>query len=241
MGTIISDAEAKAAQEAGRAVTATAQMGTRAIEVVAATGPYIERTIGALAEEVIGAVTDFVRHQRERTWARMMAKTRLIIEHAGASQLEEPSVSVLRPLLEGAVDEARPELQELWAGLLASAMLPGGGNRVRRAFFDTLRQMEPDDALLFDRVAAFEHEWRNATQPAGMSDIEWRDRKESAYQLARAVQGKSADAIEVAASSLEQLGLAKRNSYNARLIVTPYGKLFRKACSPEEMGRLLAE
>jgi hypothetical protein len=46
---------------------------------------------------------------------------------------------------------SRDELQDLWAALLANAMIDGG-RKVRRDYFDVVRQMEPFDALLLDLV-----------------------------------------------------------------------------------------
>ena len=59
---------------------------------------------------------------------------------------------MLIPLLEAAVDESREELQALWAALLANAMVDGG-RRVRRDYFEAVRQMEPLDAVVLDIVS----------------------------------------------------------------------------------------
>jgi hypothetical protein len=74
------------------------------------------------------------------------------LEGIDTERLTEPSPSVLIPLLQAAVDEGRAELQDLWAALLANAMVDGG-RRVRRDYFDAVRQMEPMDALVFDIIA----------------------------------------------------------------------------------------
>ena len=64
-----------------------------------------------------------------------------------------PSLAV--PLLQAAYDESRPELQELWASLIAAAMDPARSGRVRLSFIDTLKQFDPLDALVLRGVVPF--------------------------------------------------------------------------------------
>lgn len=65
--------------------------------------------------------------------------------------MQEPSVSVVLPMLQTAADEAREELQDLWAALLANAMQKKGAS-VRRVYFDLVRRFEPADAVLLSVV-----------------------------------------------------------------------------------------
>jgi Abortive infection alpha len=50
------------------------------------------------------------------------------------------------PLLRAAYDEGRPELQDIWAALIAAAMDPERMGRVRISFIDTLKRFDPLDA-----------------------------------------------------------------------------------------------
>jgi hypothetical protein len=61
-----------------------------------------------------------------------------------------PSLAI--PLLRAAYDETRPQLQELWAHLIAAAMDPQRANRVRRSFIDTVQRLDPLDALVLKRL-----------------------------------------------------------------------------------------
>ncbi len=119
------------------------------------------------------------------------------------------------PLLKAAVDENRPELQELWAGLLASWFQPEGGQRVRRAFFDTLAKMEPSDARLLD----------------GFMQV--RFASPSLWVRTNHVGAKASvtdEDLVVSINAPGTLGLVEFGLNEAR--ATQYGIAFWKACSP---------
>ena len=82
---------------------------------------------------------------------RRQQPTTRILEGIAAERLVEPSPTVLIPLSQAAVDEGRPELQAMWAALMANAMVDGG-KWVRRDYFAVLRQLEPPDVLVIDMV-----------------------------------------------------------------------------------------
>ncbi|MCO6763715.1 DUF4393 domain-containing protein, partial [Streptomyces sp. EL5] len=57
-------------------------------------------------------------------------------------------------ILEAAQDETRDELKELWARLLANAMDATPQKNVRIEFITVLKQLNPLDALILQRLAA---------------------------------------------------------------------------------------
>jgi hypothetical protein len=63
-------------------------------------------------------------------------------------ETEAVSPSIAVPLLRAAADESRPELQALWAMLLAAALDPKKSSLVRRSFIETLSKFEPLDAAV---------------------------------------------------------------------------------------------
>jgi hypothetical protein len=139
---ILTDEQAKAAQEVAKATG-------KALDVASGAGTVlVNGTVGKIASATLGLIGgDWVQEQRERNLAKMQAKTARILDGIAQDRLNAPSPSVVKPLLEAAADESREELQDLWAALLASAMVDGG-RRVRRDYFDVVRQMEPADAQL---------------------------------------------------------------------------------------------
>jgi hypothetical protein len=140
--TFVSDDEAQAAKE-------IAKTGGRLIDAAVGVGGFLRQTLGTIPEDMIGlAGGDWVHEQRRRNKGKITAKTERMLDGVARERITEPSVSVVLPLLEAAADETREDLQELWAALLANAML-NGGKRVRRMFFEIVRRMEPNDAVVF--------------------------------------------------------------------------------------------
>jgi hypothetical protein len=66
-------------------------------------------------------------------------------------------------ILEAAQDETRDELRELWARLLANAMDTSTQKNVRIEFVAVLRQLNPFDALVLQRLSSVGHLWWSGT------------------------------------------------------------------------------
>ena len=183
-------------------------------------GSYLARVFQSVPDNVLGLmVGDWLDHKRRRHLAVLEANTAHILEGIAADRLTEPSPSVLIPLLQAAVDEGRPELQALWAALLANAMVDGG-RKVRRDFFDAVKAMEPADALVLDamnRPEAMEvagrdlgrildglHKW---AAKADISDVE----------------------LEVSLDKLVALRCLRRNNFDQPMLA-PFGRTLFDAC-----------
>lgn len=144
---LLSDDEAQAAKE-------IAKTGGELIDAARGVGGFIRDTLGDIPKDMIGlAGGDWVHEQRRRNIGKLVAKTQRMLEDVAPDRITEPSVSVVLPLLQAAADEGREELQDLWAALLANAMVDGG-KRMRRAFFDAVAKLEPADVLVFDLYTA---------------------------------------------------------------------------------------
>jgi hypothetical protein len=210
---MVSDETARAGAVA---ITETAKTAGKLIDATVGFGGWVKQTLGTIPEDVLGLVGgDWLHQKRKRNLRELEAKTSEILLSIGAGPPFEPSPSIVVPLLVGAADESRPELQDLWAALLASALQPDGGNRVRRAFFDTLKAMEPDDARLLRALASF---------GLGASiGIETENRVASDL-------GLIGTGALVGWEALMKLGLV-RTSMDKQL--TAYGQEFWRACNPE--------
>jgi Abortive infection alpha len=145
MPMIVSDEEAKAAQEVARIIP-------RTLDTVERAGTFlVTNTVATIVTNIVGMGADWSAEARKRNLGRLQEKTARILDGVAKERLSEPSLSVVKPLLEAAADEGREELQALWAALLANALIDGG-KRVRRDYFEAVRQMEPADALVFHFV-----------------------------------------------------------------------------------------
>jgi hypothetical protein len=212
----MSTEEAKMVSEIAKATGEVAKASGKAIDAASGFGVWLNRTIGTIPEDLIGILGgDWLHEQRKRTLHSLKAKTLEKCNKIQARPPSEPSISIVLPLLKAAVDENRPELQDLWAGLLASTFQPDGGQRVRRAFFDTLEKMEPSDARLFDAIVR-----AKLASPSG---------RVIPVDIGTEV-GITGEDLVVSRNALDTLGLLEFGFEGAR--PTPYGIMFWRACNP---------
>jgi hypothetical protein len=98
-------------------------------------------------------VGDWLAHKRIRAWARLCERTEQILRDRGVKNREDASPSVAIPLITAAIDEDREVLKELWAKLLANALDPNRSHLVRPSMIGLLRQLDPLDALVLEKLA----------------------------------------------------------------------------------------
>ena len=151
--------------EEAQAVAEIAKTAGEAIQAAGGLGSYFARVFASIPDNLLGLlVGDWLEHKRRRNLAVLEANTARILADVPPERLAEPSPSVLIPLVQAAIDESRTELQELWAALLANSMLDGG-RKVRRDYFEAVKQMEPSDALLLDIISRRRQSLEDAMVP----------------------------------------------------------------------------
>jgi hypothetical protein len=147
----VSDEQAKAVQE-------VAKTTGEIVKAAGGVGTYLTRVLGSVPENLLGlAVGDWLEHKRRRHLRTLELNTARILESVDAERITEPNPALLLPLLQSAADEAEPELQEMWAALLANAMLDDR-RRVRADYIETLKQMSPIDAAVLAEMSRGEDE-----------------------------------------------------------------------------------
>jgi hypothetical protein len=93
------------------------------------------------ATDLIGvAGGDYLGQVRRRNAIRMAHRTDEIISARHIQETVAISPSLAIPLLSAAGDESRPELQDLWARLLANAMDPARANNLRIEFIEAVKR-----------------------------------------------------------------------------------------------------
>ena len=140
-------------ENTARAVEELSKTAGKGLDVAEKVGGYAAGVVGRTPHDLIAFLFgDRLAHWRFRQLVKLQERTREFLEQRGVGETEEnPSVEI--PLLEEAIDEGRDELVDLWAKLWASAMDPLRKAVVRRSLIDTVKKMEPIDAILFEVIA----------------------------------------------------------------------------------------
>lgn len=139
-------------KEEAEAVSAVAKTSDRAIEALQQFGGFLGKVFGTVPEDTIGLFGDYLRHLRVRNFAQMQQRTEEILATRRNVEVEAVSPIIAIPLISAAQDESRPELQELWARLLANAM-DKNAPAVRQSYIEALKKFDPPDALILKKVA----------------------------------------------------------------------------------------
>ncbi|HXN37571.1 MAG TPA: hypothetical protein VN892_06025 [Solirubrobacteraceae bacterium] len=139
----MSSGELEPIKEAGEAAAALADV-------------FIDKTGAALVPK---AYFDYVVTRiHYRHVPKLIERATATAEKIKASGLPARAYSafddpLLTAILEGNAEEDDPELQKVWENLLANALTDGLAP-ARRAYPVVLRQLEPDEALMLDRIAS---------------------------------------------------------------------------------------
>jgi len=146
-----------------------AKLGQEALKVLQGIGSLVGKALESVPEDVVGYLGgDWLRIRRAENIAKMMKRAKERLEAWGVKDAEPASLTIALPILRGAADESREEIQDLWARLLAAAMDPSRTKHVRQRFADVVHQMDPPDALLLaspslrDRAGGIQQPDRNA-------------------------------------------------------------------------------
>jgi hypothetical protein len=193
------------------AIKSVAETAGKAIDVVAPGAEPIIRTTGGIIENALGYyIGDSLTHRRMRNLKRLQDETNEILLSRGATQTRQLSITLGAPLLTEAQNESRDELVTR-ARLLANAIDGDRPDRLRIEFIDVLKQLHPQDALVFETVMR--------TEPSP---------RESSQNVIAAELGLSQDSLYVSVQTLMKLGCLSGDSAN--FIVTPFGRELLLAC-----------
>ena len=162
---------------------------------------------GPMADEVGMMLGDKVRVWRANNWTKTVKKTERILKDAGLPANAVPPRLFL-PIVEGSSMEDNESLQDMWAGLLATASQEM--DAVSPAFVETLKQLRPDEAQALQKM--YERVMRSTKLLSG----KW-TRSLTLNALLRAHVPNPLDATT--SENLERLGLLRRQ-YNVRNIPT---------------------
>ena len=130
-----------------------AKLGQEILKTFRGLGSFLERALGSTPEDLVGYFGgDHLRVRRAENMARMMYEAQDRLAAWGVEETKPATLSIALPILQGAADEDREELVDLWARLLANAMDPNM-NSVRHSFIDAVKKMDPVDAVILKFLA----------------------------------------------------------------------------------------
>ena len=133
-------------------ITEVAKTLRSALEAASGFGKYMADVAGDIPHDLVGIVGDRLKIYRMVQAHKAAQKAYEGLRTRGIDPIEEPSPSIVLPILEGAVNEGREELADLWAKLLEASIDPSRANKVRREFIEIVKSMEPLDARVLPLV-----------------------------------------------------------------------------------------
>jgi hypothetical protein len=217
VGDIIASVAAVASltDEQSKAVQSVSEFGATALKEGADLTRYAGRILGTVPHDAVGIlIGDPLRFVRTAIAAQYDVLLDKILKHRGVKEAQPVSPSIALPLIRAAYDEGRPELQKLWAALIADAMDPQRSSQVRISFIESLKKMDPLDAL----VLRFRFDNPGALSPSPMS-----------YIMSKTNQQQ--DEIIISIENLKSISCVFWSEHISNFILTPYGRALARACS----------
>jgi hypothetical protein len=134
-----------------------AKLGQEIVKALSGLGSFFEKALGSTPQDLVAYLGgDWLRIRRRENIARMLYEARARLVDMGKIETQPAPLSLALPILQGAADEDREELVDLWARLFASAMDPATRNNVRRAFIAAVKEMDPSDARVLQYIYSHE-------------------------------------------------------------------------------------
>lgn len=194
------------------------------------TGPGDVRAVATLYScggITLGQIKKYFGAQQEENIKIIAEKAHEHLKNVPDNQKTTPSASIAEPLVEAAMQESRSELQDLWAALLASAMLEEG-RKVRYEFVEILKKMNPQDAVVYKILSNLPS--KNWSNPATDPNPLYVKQKLAAAEM-------SNDEWLVSISNLNQLGCVIPSNPSTKTYFTAGASLEYPVHSP--LGRML--
>jgi hypothetical protein len=204
-----------------------AKLGQEILKTFRGLGSFLERALGSTPEDLVGYFGgDRLRVRRAENIVRMMCEAQSRLATMGIKEMKPATLSIALPILQGAADEDREELVDIWARLFASAM-DATKNNVRYSFISAVREMDLPDAKIMHYLYS-QKVTRIRRSGGGSSNADT-----NLERISSGLGGRNDD-VEVSIDHLEGLGFLI-TSPNDKNIWFPNAKFreFMRACYPE--------
>lgn len=200
----------EAASETAKAVQEVAKTTGTALELLGHAGGWFHGRLGEALDQTIGwAITDNVIYHRQVGRLRkverlslLAARTQARLNALGVESLTAVDDKSLTAIIEGAALEDDPQIQEMWANLLASALSSEEADQHR--FANILRELRPIDAKALEAYAS------------RRTDAICRPNKLDGFQMGRSLSGELYGLDT--ARNLQRLGLIEPVSLKMSIV-----------------------
>lgn len=140
--------------EQSKAIQKLSEFGVTAVNAGSELARYLGRILGAIPDDTAGLLLGDPLHAvRTIVAAKLDKLVHKILKERNVTETNPVSPSLAIPLVRAAYDESRPELQDIWARLIAAAMDANRASRVRLSFIETVKRFDPLDALVLQALA----------------------------------------------------------------------------------------
>ena len=176
------------------------------------------RALAGTAKEGASAIRRFLGPVFTENLRKTFARSEQLRDTVSPDRKSEPNPATIIPIVDACMQESRTELQELWAALLANAMIDGG-KKVRRDIVEAVRTFEPADAQvleIFTRAPQYQ-----IGQPGRQNFLE----------STRAAKGLTPDEWQISLSALTTLNCIRDMNNGAGPQLMPFGRQLLAACS----------
>jgi hypothetical protein len=171
--------------------------------------------LGTTPADLVGATIGAPLHAVHTLIAGILnQKVAACLERRRVKETQGVSPSLGLPLLRAAYDESRPELQDMWAALIAAAMDPARAGRVRISFIEVLKKFDPLDALVL-----------RARYSETTTDL-----KPSAVEFFASRLNVAPNEVRLSADNLITLNCCYRGVQPTAFFITEYGSALVRAC-----------
>jgi hypothetical protein len=141
-------------KETAKAAQEIAKTADNAIDAARDLACFFNRVLGNPIVDVVGiSISDPLRFVRTLSLDWYSRRVEEILAKRNAKHLKGAPPRIAFDILEAAQDETRDELRELWVQLLANAMDETTQRKVRIEFVAILKQLNPLDALVLQRLS----------------------------------------------------------------------------------------
>jgi hypothetical protein len=182
-----------------------------ALKTLQGLGGFLKDTLGTVPSDIVGLLGgDYLKVRRAENLSKMFEKAKKRLEQSGIEKAAPPSLSLLLPIVAAAADEDRDELQDIWAGLLATAADPHRTKAFRLKFIEIAGKLDPLDAGVLREILGAGGQTGEAARGSAIAKF-----------------GVTADEVQISIQNLVELDLLAVP--NASPLLAPLGREFLKA------------